>query len=99
MSVVEVEVDLAQEQGALARVLRALTFAPYSIASLTFLRDGAGIGIDRAVILLDLDAASISGTPALLRARLDRMVVVHASQVDVASDRGRREPESIVRSA
>lgn len=84
MSVVEVEVDLAQEQGALARVLRALTFPPYSIASLTFLRDGAGSGIDRAVILLDLDGTATSGTVALLTARLDRMVVVHALRVGVA---------------
>lgn len=83
MTAVEVELDLAQEQGALARVLRALTFAPYSIASLTFLRDGAGIGIDRAVILLDLDGSATSGTVALLTARLDRMVVVQALRIGV----------------
>lgn len=81
MTVVDVEVDLAQEQGALGRVVRALTFAPYSIASLSFVRDGAGAGIDRAAILLDLDDSVISGSVALLQARLDRLVVVHRARI------------------
>src|SRR5690606_8267960 len=76
MSIVEVELDLAQEQGALSRVLRALAFPPYTIDTVTFVRAGAAPDIDRATIVLDLDDSVTSGSPTLLRSRLERMVAL-----------------------